>query len=333
MSTRLRRIAMGLATAGVATALFQSSAFAADTVTFNFTGAAQQFTVPARVTELTVDAFGAQGGQSAGDDPASGGLGGEAIATIAVSPGEVLVLMVGGRGAAGAPTPAAGGFNGGGAGGTAVGTPGFGGGGGGGASDVRQGGTSLADRVVVAGGGGGGGAEGSTCTGGGGGGMTGDTTAGSCAVLAGGGGTQSAGGAAGAGTEGTAGVLGIGGAGEDDIGTVASSGGGGGGGLFGGGGGGGGGGGSGFTPTATGMTNGVRSGDGLVMITYKVNPAPPNPTPPPAGEDPRCERLREKLKRQRNHLAKATKARKRSFIRHNIGQTRTRLTALGCTTS
>jgi autotransporter-associated beta strand protein len=46
--------------------------------------------------------------------------------------------------------------------------------------------------------------------------------------------------------------------------------------------------------------------------------------------DPRCGRLNAKLKRQHRRLAKASTSRKRAFIRHNIGQTHTRLRALGC---
>ena len=104
--------------------------------TFSYTGTVAQYTVPAGVHYVVVDTWGAQGG----------GLGGHAGGTIAVTPGEVLPVRVGGSN----------GFNGGGAGGTF-------GGNGGGASDVRQGGGSLADRVVIGGGGGGGGVN-SCCT-------------------------------------------------------------------------------------------------------------------------------------------------------------------------
>jgi hypothetical protein len=247
------------------------------TQTFNFTGAAQTFTVPAGVTQVTVDAFGAQGGQA--QDGTAGGLGGEAMATIAVTPGEVLQVNVGGQPATGNPAP--GGFNGGGPSGTATGGIfNNGGGGGGGASDVRQGGTGLGDRAVIAGGGGGGGGSAGPCTGGGGGGTGGDDGS-PCSNLQGRGGTQSSGGAAGA-NGGGAGASGTGGSGQDQSGgTGTHSGGGGGGGLFGGGGGSGGqpedsagagGGGSGFTQSGTGMTNGVRSGSGLITITYTVTP-------------------------------------------------------------
>jgi len=258
--------------------------------TFSCTEGAQEWTVPDGVTEITIDAFGAQGGQA--QDGTAGGEGGEATATIPVTPGEVLQVNVGCQPATG--NPAAGGFNGGGASGTASGAIGNGGGGGGGASDVRQSGSGLADRVVIAGGGGGGGGSSAPCTGGNGGGTTGD--AGSpCQVgpfsLQGGGGTQSAGGGGGDGGgapfDGSAGTAGAGGKGGDISSSPAHSGGGGGGGLFGGGGGaacipadcaGGGGGGSGLTPSGTGMTNGVRSGNGLVTITYEPQAVPDPPT-------------------------------------------------------
>src|SRR5262245_29496595 len=52
------------------------------------------FVVPADVCEITVDAIGAEGGGVTGD----GGLGGEAVATVPVTPGESLQVRVGGRG-------------------------------------------------------------------------------------------------------------------------------------------------------------------------------------------------------------------------------------------
>jgi hypothetical protein len=65
------------------------------TVTFAFTGGSEAFTVPAGVTQVVVDAFGAQGGG------ASGGLGGRATATVPVTPGEVLQVNVGEQGGTG----------------------------------------------------------------------------------------------------------------------------------------------------------------------------------------------------------------------------------------
>lgn len=260
-----------------------------DSQTFTFTGGQQDWTVPDGVTTIAIDAFGAQGGRGGGPTPSAGGLGGRVAATITVTPGESLAILVGGAGgdagdvggtcAGGA---GAAGFNG----GAAGGDHGCASGGGGGASDVRSGGTDLGDRVVVAGGGGGGGGFSGVVggAGGAGGDQTGAAGGSPSAAGGGGGGTQSAGGAGGAGADdvnnGTAGASGDGGAG----GSSASSGGGGGGGYFGGGGGGaglvgdehpggGGGGGSSFvdpavvigTPT---HTQGNRTGNGQVVITW-----------------------------------------------------------------
>jgi glycine rich protein len=254
--------------------------------TFAFTGAPQTFTVPDEVTSITIDAFGAEGGGS--ESGAVGGRGGKASATIAVTPGEILEINVGGQPSPG--NPAIGGFNGGGGTGTSI-CPELCSiaGAGGGASDVRQAGTTLSDRVVIAGGGGGGGGPNPPCTGDGGpgGGTTGDD-AGACFTAHGKGGTQLAGGAAGTGGfNGTGGSAGTGGTSasiitNDQNLSYGHTGGGGGGGLFGGGSGagfaggapgdaftaGGGGGGSGFTPSGTGMTNGVREGHGQVTITW-----------------------------------------------------------------
>ncbi|MGN6757287.1 MAG: glycine-rich protein, partial [Thermomicrobiales bacterium] len=123
------------------------------TCTFDYTGAAQTWTVPDGVTQVTLDVFGAQGGYEA----AQGGQGGRATATVAVTPGETLTIVVGGAGHS--PfngSDALGGFNGGGNGGAPYNLPtAYYGSGGGGASDVRIGGTDLAQRAIVAGGGGG----------------------------------------------------------------------------------------------------------------------------------------------------------------------------------
>src|SRR5581483_4514866 len=145
------------------------------------------FTVPAGICSVTVDVRGAQGGDAIGIDSTSlankfqsqdgssqptdaqvaaaqarggdigaqdgtgaGGPGGEATATLTVTPGEVLTITVGEAGGDfGSSIPNGGAPDGGsGALGEANGA------GGGGSSDVRQGGTDLAHRVVVAGGGG-----------------------------------------------------------------------------------------------------------------------------------------------------------------------------------
>jgi hypothetical protein len=272
--------------------------------TFAFTGAAETFTVPADVCQVTVTALGAAGGGVTTIGPttiSAGGQGGSATATVPVTAGESLVVNVGGRGASkdfgdvSRSIGGAGGFNGGAKGGDGTGT-GIGGGGGGGASDVRQGGGALANRVVVAGGAGGGGSAllNPNTDGGAGGGSVGADGSGPAVVLAGSGGTQSAGGAGGG--TGTGGTAGAGGAGGDSTVTPTGvAGGGGGGGLFGGGGGSGhtsmtsinagaGGGGSGFTPDGTGLAQGGRMGDGQVTITWTVGQGcPASPVTPPAA--------------------------------------------------
>ena len=258
-------------------------------VTFAFTGAAQTYEVPACVTTVRIEAWGAQG---AGP---FGGQGGHAAGDLAVTDGQVLHVMVGGQD----------GFNGGGAGNAAVAVNG------GGASDVRTSVADLATRVIVAGGGGGGGdgdvsdnlggtGGGGSCganyCGGGGGygyfasGQPGGTAGGgggtaSHGAGAGGGGRDSGGGP-GCDTYnasmpcGTAGTLGVGGSGSAVVVAVCYStyGGtaGGGGGYHGGGGsatgycgGGGGGGGSSWTGTLANptFTAGGRTGHGQVVIT------------------------------------------------------------------
>jgi hypothetical protein len=260
---------------------------------FGFTGAPQTYVVPAGVTSITVEAWGAQGGDITSHQPLLGALGGYVKGTIAVVPGEVLTVHVGGRGASRLgdhPYPSCtqvdGGWNGGGFTRTAGnGTPG------GGASDVRSGAT-LASRLIVAGGGGGGGWT--FAAGGAGGGDSASTVAGVGLVASGADGTRQNGAGVGAGgggsvggapgatsgscTDATArtGALGVGGGATGSN----AGGGGGGGGYFGGGGGGfgdGGGGGSSFLTraadrvvtdeTAPVFQRGARSGDGRVVIT------------------------------------------------------------------
>jgi len=114
---------------------------------FYYTGGPQDFTVPRGVSYITVVARGAHG---AGSPVADGG---RVHAVIPVTPGEQLVVYVGGD-ASGSTS----GFNGGAIGGADYGC--YSGHnctayGGGGASDVRQGGDGLVDRVLVVGGGGG----------------------------------------------------------------------------------------------------------------------------------------------------------------------------------
>lgn len=271
--------------------LTPSSASAAPVASTFVEPGQHEYVVPAGICKVTVDAYGAQGGR--GLLGVDGGLGGRATATLTVTPGQALTVVVGGQGGDGAsPTDPGlpgvggpGGFNGGGDGGDAStggggAFPAGGGGGGGGASDVRTG-AALEERVVVAGGGGGSTGNGTrheSDAAGAGGGESG-TPPGPPLIggaTAPGGGTQTTGGAGGTydGSGGggpfvsESGSSGTGGDGFDQEGSVYG-GGGGGGGWYGGGGGAfsGGGGGSGFGPAGVSFQTGVRSGDGLVTIT------------------------------------------------------------------
>jgi hypothetical protein len=73
---------------------------------------------------------------------------------------------------------------------------------------------------------------------------------------------------------------------------------------------------------------GATASDGLsgrASANYTVRQ-----TPPPT-EDPRCERLRLKLQKQKRSLPLAKTKQKRAFIRRNMGITRRRLANDGCT--
>jgi len=241
--------------------------FVGGTTTFNYTGGAQTWTVPAGVTSIDVVARGAKGGCNLG------GLGGESTATIPVTPGETLNLYVGGQGGCSLMGNIPGGFNGGGAKSTASGDFWEGGSGGGG-SDIRRGGTALVNRVIVAAGGGGRGYGGQAGGGGGLSGQDGDPTGGGCnTTCAGKGGSQMSGGIGGfcfSGCQGADGSLGRGG----DAQGCAASGGGGGGGYYGGGGGahcsaGGGSSRADFTGnTSPATTPNLQNGDGYISITW-----------------------------------------------------------------
>ena len=132
--------------------------------TFNWTGGAQIYVVPAGVTSIDVTLRGAAGRSVSGGG--DGGLGATVTGTLDVTPGQGIQVNVGGTG-----QPSGyGGFNGG----------GIGGGGGGGASDIRVSDVwdscvfrlacGTGNRWAVAGGGGAGGAGASGANGGGGGG-------------------------------------------------------------------------------------------------------------------------------------------------------------------
>jgi hypothetical protein len=236
-------------------------------IVFPYIENADTWVVPAGVFAATFDVYGAVGGQLE-FNISPGGRGGRATATIPVTPGSVVTIVVGGKGedvGSCSSGPIKGGFNGGGAGGLAV----CDGAGGGGASDVRIGGNGISNRVVVAGGGGGASTanSGPPCGmrgGGAGGGLTGAD--GLC------------GGAAGGNQDGSrgSGELAKGGPGGGGF----LGGGGGGGGYYGGAGGTGGphetsfggGGGSGFGPSGVTFETGVRDGNGQVIVTPLPSP-------------------------------------------------------------
>ena len=247
------------------------------TVVCPYRGEPQTFTVPNGVSSLQLHAEGAEGGYSWRTEE-GGGKGGSESGSLAVQAGETLTVLVGGAGGEEwGGEGGAGGYAGGGTGGNgAYGV--FGATGGGGGSFVFR-----AAALEIAAGGGGGTGQGANGAGAGGG-----LEGGSGNGLAGGGGSQSSGGAAntilgqgatsGDGPANAAdGSLLLGGGGRGASGSGENSGGGGGGGgYYGGGGGaswGGGGGGSGFLApelTETSSDAGVRSGNGVVTISYRV---------------------------------------------------------------
>jgi len=211
----------------------------ATTATFRYTGAEQTFRVPAGVRGLEAFVVGAPG---ATIGTASGGFGAVAVADIAVQPGQILYVEVGGIG--GQPSgfvAGTGGFNGGAPGGLGDSPSG--------ASDIRTvpraAPGTLGSRLVVAGAGGGaGGEEQDLFTGTNGFGGPAETTGGPSSdhsALGGGPAAVDHPGAGGTGTvparNGSAGTLGSGGAGGTTGPGGAGQGGGGGGGAYGGGGG------------------------------------------------------------------------------------------------
>ena len=237
------------------------------TVTFNYNGGPQSWTVPTCVTSATVTIAGAQGGGSAG------GAGAVITVPLTVTPGQVITFDIGQQGQV-----PGGGYGGGGIGYLSVpANSSYNSSGGGGASTLTVGGSVIA---IAAGGGGTGGGSNNVAGGGGGcaTGLAGANTFG----FGGGGGTQTSGGAGGtpwASTPpgGSPGALGVGGQGGF---WSTASGGGGGGGYYGGGGGGndgcctgangggGGGGGSSLVPAGAGCNAATNTGNGFVSITF-----------------------------------------------------------------
>jgi hypothetical protein len=217
-------------------------------VYLGYSGGVQTYTVPAGVTRLGVELAGGAGGPIYNSSTGQG-LGGRVQAVLAVTPGQVLTVYVGGAG----DTNTAG-YNGGGA-------ATNGGGGGGGATDLRTG-SALTNRVLVAGGGGGG----DIAEGGNGGGLTGGGGSNNGTYTGGSGGTATAPGGGGA-PNGQAGSGALGAPASS-----ASSAGGGGGGYFGGGSGAsgaGGGGGSSYAGAGTSdvvHAQGVQAGNGYARF-------------------------------------------------------------------
>ena len=170
---------------------------------FAFTGANQTFNVPSDVSSIKIQMWAGAGGRGAdavNSLKTDGGAGGYTAATVVVTPGESLTIMVGGGGigasTGGNPTwlapNGAGWPDGGGSSCTEDGA-------GGGRSALRRGSAEL----VTAGGGGGGGSHlltGNTAEGGAGGGVVGDSGLSPGVEHGGAGGTTSAGGAGGTGT-------------------------------------------------------------------------------------------------------------------------------------
>ncbi len=125
------------------------------TCTFPFTGAPQQWVVPAGVRSATFQVVGASGGViDVPPSPGDASRGGGVEATVRVVPGSTMQIYVGGHGDDYGGDGGAGGWNGGGNGGGAEPH----GAGGGGASDVRIAPYGLGMRILVGGGGGGQGA-------------------------------------------------------------------------------------------------------------------------------------------------------------------------------
>ena len=88
-------VALGLLIVCLGPAAALAAADTPDIDSWGYTGEPQTWTVPAHVTSATIRVSGAQGGDGTLQP---GGLGGEALATVPVIPGEVLQVDVGGAG-------------------------------------------------------------------------------------------------------------------------------------------------------------------------------------------------------------------------------------------
>jgi subtilisin-like proprotein convertase family protein len=69
---------------------------------------------------------------------------------------------------------------------------------------------------------------------------------------------------------------------------------------------------------------------GSISGGWSLDLAGVTPAQHPSGKDPKCAKLRKKLKHQKQKLANATTAAKQSMIRVNIADTKKRLKKLGC---
>jgi len=261
----------------------------AQTTTYNYASTGYSYTVPASVTQVTVDMAGGQGGQSYYTNTA--GYGGRVQCYLNVTPGEVLLVFVAsaGHNETGSGTAVCPGNGSGYIGGPSTSTSGAGGG----CSEIQVPPYGASYRTIVAGGGGGGGYDCTNDKGGAGGGTTGGSGL-ACGIFnscySPTGGTQTSGGLAPGCVSGNPtymGSFGNGGAGTGGVDWA----GGGGAGWYGGGGaysdGGGGGGGSSYTnpalvpatsvihtPGYNGTTNGPSSAsnNGYVKITAPCTP-------------------------------------------------------------
>ena len=81
---------------GIILLFFSHHLFAqANQATFNYTGATEQFIVPANVFSLSITATGGSGGTgNMGNTIAPGGLGAEASAVFTVIPGDILTWLL-----------------------------------------------------------------------------------------------------------------------------------------------------------------------------------------------------------------------------------------------
>ena len=152
-------VAAGVVTAAPAQAALQAGEsctvvgeLSTCTATFLYTGAPQDWTVPAGVDKATFTLTGASGGAAGGR---LGGRGGGVTATLDVTAGTLYRLYVGGRGGSDTDSPGERGLGGWNGGGNGAGPLNPAGAGGGGASDLRVAPYGTSNRLVVAGGGGG----------------------------------------------------------------------------------------------------------------------------------------------------------------------------------